>query len=141
MAGIRDCWLSYFGLDENEWPDYRRYYCYHILAGPGLTAGAGVAWIKLLAVHDGSERGKSCQSVHRVETGGAAAALAAAVRCLDGHHANDRVRRVLSKVRFIDGDSGMESAPIRATALRCGLETPAKRFVPYLSQDALVHKR
>src|SRR5262245_56788037 len=65
-----DCLLSYFGLDENDRPGFRRYFCYHVLAGPGPTAGAGVAVILTLAVHSDTERCDSCQHFHTVESGG-----------------------------------------------------------------------
>jgi hypothetical protein len=40
-----DCLVNYFGLDENDRPGLRRYFSYHILAGPGPTSESGVAWI------------------------------------------------------------------------------------------------
>jgi hypothetical protein len=99
MTGILDCCVNYFGLDENERPGYRRYFCYHILAGPGPTAGAGVASITTLAVHDENERCTSCTYFHVVESGGPASAMAAALRYLDAYHQQDHLRKVLSDVR------------------------------------------
>src|SRR5690349_13115265 len=99
MTRILDCLVSYFGLDENERPEYRRYFSYHIVAGPGATPGSGVATINTLAVHDPLERCTNCQTFHVVETGGPSEALAAALRYLDSYHDEDHVRRVQSEGR------------------------------------------
>ena len=104
MKPLLDCLVSYFGLDEDERPTYRRYYCYHIVAGPGPTAGAGVASIMTLAVHDQTERCTYCRNFHTVEAGGPAAALAAAIHYLDAYHQGDRVRKVQSDIRGLPGD-------------------------------------
>ena len=47
MTRMLDCLVNYFGLDEDEQPGYRRYFCYHVIAGPGAAAvtlgcGSGV---------------------------------------------------------------------------------------------------
>jgi hypothetical protein len=111
MGRILDCLVSYFGLDEDERPGYGRYFCYHVLAGPGPTAGAGVAAIRTLAIHSETERCISCQHFHTVKVGGPAAAIAAAVRYLDAYHELDHVRKVQSDFRPLDGDQGTQPAP------------------------------
>lgn len=98
MTRMIDCLVSYFGLDENERPGYRRYFCYHVLAGPGPTAGAGVASIQTVAIRDEYEPRIVPQPFHTVETGGPAAAIEAAVHYLDGLHCCDHVRKVRSAV-------------------------------------------
>jgi hypothetical protein len=103
MARMLDCFVSYFGLDEDERPGYRRYFCYHVLAGPGPTAGAGVAVIRTLALHNESERCTACQHFHTAETGGPAGALAAALRYLDAYHAQDHLKKVESDPRPWEG--------------------------------------
>jgi hypothetical protein len=103
MKPILDCLVSYFGLDEEERPTYRRYFCYHVAAGPGPTAGGGVAWITTLALSDESERCTYCRTMHPVAEGGPAAALTEAIQYLDMHHGPDRLRKVLSDVRGLTG--------------------------------------
>jgi hypothetical protein len=99
-----DCLVSYFGLDESEQPEYRRYFSYHIVAGPGLTPESGVAYVTTLAVYDESQRCTYCKNAHKVESGGPAAALAAAVRYLDVHHEGDHLRKVQSSIRGLLSD-------------------------------------
>jgi hypothetical protein len=99
-----DCLVSYFGLQESGRPGYQRYFCYHIVAGPGPTAGAGVASVTTLAVHDEAERCTYCQGFHTAEAGGPAAALAAAIRYLDSYHGPERLRKVQSDVRGLPSD-------------------------------------
>jgi hypothetical protein len=99
-----DCLVSYFGLDEAERADVRRYFCYHIVAGPGPTTGAGAASITTLALHDETQRCTYCQNFHMVKTGGPAAAMAAAVRYLDAYHERDHLRKVQSDIRGLQGD-------------------------------------
>jgi hypothetical protein len=113
MKHVLDCLVSYFGLDEEERPTYRRYFCYHIVAGPGPTAGAGVAVVTALAVHDESQRCDSCRNFHTAEAGGPAAALAEAVRYLDGFHERDHLRKVQSDIRGLPGDQATGAAPSR----------------------------
>jgi hypothetical protein len=96
---ILDCVVNYFGLDENNQPGLRRYFCYHILAGPGPTAGSGVATVLTLAIHDETERCTSCKHLHAVEAGGPPAAMAAAIHYLDAYHELDHVIKVESEVR------------------------------------------
>jgi len=110
MTRLLDSLVSYFGLDENERPGFRGYFCYHVLAGPGPTAGAGVAVILTLAVHSDTERCDSCQHFHAVESGGPEAALAAAVHYLDAYHEADHVRKVGSDLRPCDRDQGTPSS-------------------------------
>jgi len=114
MRQILDCLVSFFGLDENERTGFQRYFCYHVIAGPGPTAGAGVASIATLALHDESQRCTSCKRFHTVEAGGPAAALAAAVRYLDAYHEQGHLRKVQSDVRGLRGDS----APFPETGFR-----------------------
>jgi len=111
MTRILDCMVNYFGLDEDKRPGFRRYFCYHIVAGPGPTAGAGVALITTLAIHDESERCTFCQNLHAVDTGGPAAALAKAMRYLEIYHGTDRLRRVQSDIRSLGGDPPVEAIP------------------------------
>lgn len=104
MAQILDCLVSYFGLDEQGEPVLGRYYCYHVLGGPGPTAEAGLATITTLAVYDERQRCTYCQAVHAVETGGPAAAVAKAVSYLDTIHQDKHVRKVQSELRGLGGD-------------------------------------
>jgi hypothetical protein len=106
MTRMLDCLVSYFGLDENERAGVRRYFCYHIVAGPGPTTGAGVASITTLALHDETERCTYCQNFHTVKAGGPAAAMAAAVQYLDAYHERDHLRKVQSDIRGLQGDPG-----------------------------------
>src|SRR5262245_65697152 len=99
MTRLLDSLVSYFGLDENERPGFRRYFCYHVLAGPGPTAGAGVAVILTLAVYSDTERCDSCQHFHTVESGGPEAALSAAAHRLAAYHEEAYVRRAASDPR------------------------------------------
>ncbi len=119
MKRILDCLVSYFGLDEEERPTYRRYFCYHIVAGPGPTAGAGVASITTLAIYDDNERCTYCQNFHAVQRGGPTAAIARALRYLDAYHGKDRLRRVQSEIRGLGGDPLTEAAlPARSAPYR-----------------------
>ena len=118
MTQMLDCLVSYFGSDENERPTLRRYLCYHILAGPGPTDGAGVAVVTTLAIYDENERCSSCQKLHAVETGGPEAAIAAAVRYLDAYHQQDHVRKVHSDLRGLWDDQAAEAARSGHTPLR-----------------------
>ena len=93
-----NCLVSYFGLDESERPGYQRYFCYHVLAGPGPTANAGIASIRTLATREEYEPLTVYQPFHTVESGGPAAAIDAAVHYLDGLHCCDHVRKIQSEV-------------------------------------------
>jgi hypothetical protein len=104
MKRILDCLVSYFGLDEEDRPTYRRYFCYHIVAGPGPTVGSGVAAITTLAISNENERCTYCRNLHTVESGGPARAMAKAIRYLDSYHENGHMRRVQSEIRGLDHD-------------------------------------
>jgi hypothetical protein len=109
-----DCLVSYFGQGEDGVPAPRRYFCYHVIAGPGPTATAGVATVVTLAVHDEDQRCTSCQAFHAVPTGGPAAALAKAIRYLDAYHEGDRLRKVQSEVRDLEAGRPPDTRPPRA---------------------------
>jgi pyruvate-formate lyase-activating enzyme len=113
-----DCLVSYFGLDEDERAGARRYFCYHIVAGPGPTTGAGVASISTLALHDETKRCTYCQNFHTVEAGGPAAAMAAAVHYLDAYHEQDHVRKVQSDIRGLQGDLSTDTVQSPGTRFR-----------------------
>jgi hypothetical protein len=120
MKQLIDCLVSYFGLDEDERPTYRRYFCYHVVAGPGPTAGSGVASITTLAVHDHNERCAYCRNFHAVEAGGPAAALAAAILYLDAYHQRDHVRKVQSDIRGLPGGQATDAVRPPETRFRAG---------------------
>jgi hypothetical protein len=124
-----DCLVSYFGLQESGRPGYQRYFCYHIVAGPGPTAGAGVASVTTLAVHDESERCTSCRKVHATAAGGPAAALAEAVRYLDTYHEQDHLRKVQSEIRGLQGDQATDAALPPETRFRAsqGRDVPPQK--------------
>ena len=111
MAPMLDCLASYYGLDEYGRPSYWRYFCYHVLAGPGPTPGSGVAAVVTVAIYDESQRCTYCQNFHRAEAGGPAAALDAALRYLDAYHGQDRLWKVLSAVRGLRGEQPTGAAP------------------------------
>jgi hypothetical protein len=118
MTRMLDCLVSYFGLDEDERSGFRRYFCYHIVAGPGPTTGAGLASITTLALHDETQRCSCCQNFHTVETGGPAAAMAAAVHYLDAYHEQDHLRKVQSDIRGFVGDLATDAVPSPGTRFR-----------------------
>jgi hypothetical protein len=91
--------VTYFGLDENNKPSLGRFLSYEIIAGPGPDEDSGFASIITLALSDSSDRCDSCQHVHSVEKGGAAAAMAAAIRYLDAYHDGQHLQKVESDVR------------------------------------------
>src|SRR5690349_20359804 len=99
MKRMLDCLVNCFALDENGRLGYRRYFCYHVVAGPGPTVGAGVAAMTTTAVHNEAERCTYCPNFDAVDAGGAAAALAAALRYLDAYHQSDHLLKVQSDVR------------------------------------------
>ena len=101
MAQILDCLVSYFGLDEEQKPELRRYFCYHIIGGPGPEEESGVATLTTLAVYDENERCTFCRTFHAVETGGPAAAIAKVIHYLDDVHRGMHVRRVESEIRSL----------------------------------------
>jgi hypothetical protein len=101
MAPILDCLVSYFGLDEEQKPELRRYFCYHIIGGPGPEEESGVATLTTLAVYDESERCTYCRTFHAVETGGPVAAIAKVIRYLDDIHRGMHVRKIESEIRSL----------------------------------------
>lgn len=118
MNRLLDRLVSYFALDDRERPTYERYFCYHVIAGPGPLAGAGVATVTMLAVHDNGERCTSCQNFHTVKAGGPAAAMAAAVRYLDAYHEADHLQKVQSDTRALGPDPTSGAAPALQTTSR-----------------------
>jgi hypothetical protein len=98
-AEMMDCMVSYFSHNGDSAGPPRRYYCYHLVAGPGPTDEAGVATITTLAVHEGDRPCDYCAKWFFAETGGPEAALARALRYLDAFHDGRRLRRVVSQVR------------------------------------------
>jgi hypothetical protein len=102
MVEMMDCLVNYFGLNSSEDGVPRRYFSYHIVAGPGPLPGSGVASIATLAVFNPSERCDYCAVFHAVQKGGPAAAILKAIRYLDAHHENDRLRKVQSVIRCSD---------------------------------------
>jgi hypothetical protein len=99
MAEIMDCLVNYFSLDSRQDGMPRRYFSYHLVAGPGPTADSGVASISALAVFDRDERCDSCTVFHAVLEGGPAAAITKAIRYLDAYHEGDRLRKVQTAIR------------------------------------------
>jgi hypothetical protein len=99
MAQILDCLVSYFGLNEREEPDVRRYYCYHVFGGAGPTADSGVAIITTLAVCEDGNHCVFCPRIHVVDSGGPAAAIAKAIHLLDAYLADVHVQKVQSEIR------------------------------------------
>jgi hypothetical protein len=92
VTAMIDCMVNYFGDgDERDAPT--RYFCYHVVAGPGPTAQAGVAVITALAASHAGEQCLTCGGVHFVQAGGPAAAVAKALRHLDAHHEGDGLRK------------------------------------------------
>jgi hypothetical protein len=99
MAEIMDCLVNYFSFDAGEDGMPRRYYSYHIVAGPGPNPDSGVASIATLALFHPSERCDYCTVFHAVPAGGPAAAIAKAIRYLDAFHEEDRLRKVQTAFR------------------------------------------
>jgi hypothetical protein len=77
--------------------------------------GTGVAAVTTLVMHDAAERCTGCQDFHTVETGGPAAALAAAVHYLDAYHQWDHLRKAQSEIRGLDPDPSAKTGPIPKT--------------------------
>ena len=99
MAEIMDTLVNYFSSDTGEDGVPRRYFSYHVVAGPGPTPASGVASIATLAVFDPAERCNYCAVFHAVREGGPAAAIAKAVEYLDAFHEEDRLFKVQTGVR------------------------------------------
>jgi hypothetical protein len=117
---IVDCLASYFGFGDDG--ELTRYFCYHVIGGPGPTPAGGVASIVPLSVYDQGERCISCQYFHVATTGGPAAAVEKALRYLDAYHAEDRLRRVQTDLRGLSDDA---TAAARSTGgpPSCGAES------------------
>jgi hypothetical protein len=108
-----DCLANYFGFNDEGEPT--RYFCYHILGGPGPKPGAGVASIVLVSVYDEAERCVGgCRELQVVETGGPAAAVAKALHFLDAYHEGDRLRKVQTALR---GPAAPAHAPVYSTVI------------------------
>ncbi len=99
MAEMMDCLVNYFNRDLGENGLPRRYFSYHVVAGPGPTPDSGVATVATLAVFDPGERCDTCAVFHAVREGGPAAAIARAVRYLDAYHEQDRLQKVQTVIR------------------------------------------
>jgi hypothetical protein len=99
MAEIMDCLVNYFSENTGEDGVPRRYFSYHIVAGPGPTLDSGVASIATLAVFNSNERCDYCAVFHAVKVGGPAAAIIKAIRYLDAYHENDRLHKVQTAIR------------------------------------------
>ena len=99
MAEIMDCLVNYSSFDAGEDAMPRRYFSYHIVAGPGPTTDSGVATIAVLAVFRSNERCDSCTLFHAVRGGGPSVAIVKAIRYLDAFHEEDRLRKVQTAIR------------------------------------------
>jgi hypothetical protein len=99
MAEIMDCLVNYFSPDAGEEGIPRRYFSYHIVAGPGPTPDSGTATITTLAVFDPAERCDYCATFHVVQEGGPVAAIDKAVHYLDIHHQEDHLQKIQTVVR------------------------------------------
>jgi len=104
-----DCLTSYFGFGDDG--ELNRYFCYHVIGGPGPTLGSGVASVVPVAVYDKGERCVGCRDFHVAPTGGPAAAVEKALRYLDAYHEEDRLRKVQTALRGLSSDKGMAAAP------------------------------
>jgi hypothetical protein len=96
---MMDCLVSYLSPEEGAGGVPRRYYCYHVVAGPGASPGASVAVITTLAAHNADGLCDTCDHLHAAPEGGPAAAIARALHYLDAFHQEDRLRRVQTEVR------------------------------------------
>ena len=99
MTELMDCLVNYFSPETSEDGIPRRYYSYHVIAGPGLTPDSGTASIKTLAVFDPTERCDYCATFHIVREGGPVAAIHKAIHYLDAYHQEDRLQKVQTVVR------------------------------------------
>src|SRR5713226_1431086 len=99
MAEMLDCLVSYFSVDANAEGMPRRYFCYHVVAGPGPTPEGGVAGITPLAAYFEIEICAACERVFAVLEGGPAAAMEEALVYMAGYHEGDSLRRVQSEIR------------------------------------------
>ena len=99
MSEIMDCMVNYFSDNTGDDGVPRRYFSYHIVAGPGPTPYSGVASIATLAVFNPDERCDYCAVFHAVREGGPAAAIGKAIRYLDAFHEHDRLQKVQTAIR------------------------------------------
>jgi len=99
MAEMLDCLVSYFCRETSEEGMPRRYFSYHIVAGPGPTDSGGVATITVLATVNDQAFCESCDRFHAVKTGGPRAAIDRAVRHLDAWHEGENLRKVQTDIR------------------------------------------
>jgi rhodanese-related sulfurtransferase len=99
MSRLLDCLVNYFSHTEDGEGMPSRYFVYHVVGGPGATAGSGVAVVHTLAVYAGGERCESCQDFHVAREGGPAAAIDKALRYLDAFHGGDRLQQVRTAIR------------------------------------------
>ncbi len=114
-----DCLASYYGFNDKG--ELNRYFCYHVLGGPGPTPGGGAASIVLLTVHDEAERCiGGCRELQVVETGGPAAAVAKALHFLDACHEGDRMR----KMRTVLHGS---TPPVQTSVRSTNITSPSRR--------------
>jgi hypothetical protein len=99
VAEIMDCLVNYFSSNTQEDGVPRRYFSYHIVAGPGPTPDSGVASIATRAVFHPSERCDYCTVFHAVQEGGPVAAITKALGYLDMYHEEHRLQKVQTKIR------------------------------------------
>ena len=105
MNQIVDCMVNYFSFDEDAEGVPRRYFCYHVVAGPGPKPGSGVAAIATLASQTGGEPSEKCQAFHFSHVDGPKAAVARAIAYLTSIHQGERMRRVQSDLRRWTADA------------------------------------
>jgi hypothetical protein len=99
MAEMLDCLVSYFSGETTEEGMPRRYFSYHIVAGPGPTDTGGVATITVLAAVNDQALCQSCDRLHAVKTGGPRAAIDRAMGHLDAWHEGEYLKKVRTDIR------------------------------------------
>jgi hypothetical protein len=114
MTRMTDCLVNYFGLDDERGVP-TRYFCYHVVGGPGPTDAAGVAVITALAASHKDDQCLTCEGLHFVNTGGAAAAVAKALRHLGAYHEGDGLRKVQTPLRRFSA-AGPEATNVELTS-------------------------
>jgi hypothetical protein len=114
MTRMTDCLVNYFGLDDGRGVP-TRYFCYHVVGGPGPTAAAGVAVITALAASPKDDRCVACEGLHFVNRGGAAAAVAKALRHLDAYHEGDGLRKAQAPLRHFS-EAAAEATDVELTS-------------------------
>jgi hypothetical protein len=108
MTRNADLLVSYVGFCEDDRPEIERRFSYRVEARRGPTAESGVASITRLGADETWGR-SALKAVHTAETGGPAAAIAAAVRYLDSCRDAEHLRKIQSTIH------GLHEGP-RATA-------------------------